>query len=177
MDSPFSPRVMGFLALVLVIAVAASARVADGLVSVLVLIAGRGILRPEFCWMARATWTLSASFHAIGRMQERCPRASIDDALIAVHKVILEAPVSNLHRLAERSFLIPAGDAGFAWCDLTKNYGDSDHRPVWHLKVRSWLSADMPSEAERQYGISLLTPNDGESLGQTIFVPWHCRRD
>jgi hypothetical protein len=139
------------------------------------VIAGRGITRPEFCWMARATWTLSASFHATGRLTERCPGASIDNALIAVHKAIMAAPYSNLRRLSERSFLIPAGNAGFAWCNLTQNYGDQDHRPVWHLKVRSWLSSDMPSEAERHYGISLLTPDGGESLGQTIFMPWHLR--
>jgi hypothetical protein len=127
--------------------------------------------------LGRATWSMSASAHAIGRYAQRSANNDIDQVILEAHRRLLISPQASAQEMIGRSFIVPAGDGGFL-CEGNLHIGhQTQARDVFHMRAVSYLNRGLIRPDQDDDSKRLLTPREGEPpLVSTLLLPVHLKR-
>jgi hypothetical protein len=122
--------------------------------------------------IADGLWSLEVPDHALGRLLERFPAASLAAILLEAHQHLLrlrvEALMPDQTCDPRRAFWVPAGPGAFV-CILRHGFDVSlADRPMLFSSARTWVHTDM------LYDDQILAVDDGapgHRLGETYLLP------
>jgi hypothetical protein len=126
--------------------------------------------------LATATWTCSITAHAIGRLCQRSPNANIDDAILRLHRTLLNAPTSSAEAMIRERFVVPTETGGFV-CDANMHVARTSRDLVFHIRGVTFIGQDQIADAQIERSAQLLTPReDRPPMVSTLLLPLHLRR-
>jgi hypothetical protein len=108
----------------------------------------------------RGVWAMSVTTHCVGRYFDRTATrddpASLDKAILAAHRALLQAPSRNLKKLLAHRLLIPAGSVGFFLVEASPHRSKETGSNVLHVRALTFFPPEMASDAMIQEGAALL---------------------
>lgn len=135
------------------------------------IIAGSGIARPGFdCAMAGGFWSLEVTDHALGRLLQRCPRASLDQVLLEAHHNALRIRTDDVFdgfEDSDRSYLLRAGEGCFIISMIRGKEADTGEVSVG-IRCHTWIHGDQLTDRQVLLDTS---GSDGHRLQHFMLLP------